>query len=265
MNKFLDEEDSIIKQEIDIEALFLYKKIENTNLKLSEYKNFIIPAPKEREWMNQESSKFSYACLPLVSANNFGWWILNMEEIEVEWNGDPAIDAVKINYTDNKARYKYASSHFGSGILTFGIPLLFKTTLGWGIYVSGPSNLFIDGMFPLEAIVETNWSPFTFTMNYKITRTNHKIKIPKYHPICRISPIQLNLNEKTNLKLKYLEEYPELEKDHVEWVEERKKFIDDERKGNERMLHYKDGINIKGCPFLGMHKLNYKYKKVEEV
>jgi hypothetical protein len=34
-----------------------------------------------------------------------------------------------------------------------------------------------------------------------------------------------------------------------------------EGKDAERGDHYKNGTDVKGCPFLGMHKLLYKYSK----
>ena len=36
--------------------------------------------------------------------------------------------------------------------------------------VTGPFNQPKDAIQPLTAIVETDWAPFTFTMNWKFTR-----------------------------------------------------------------------------------------------
>lgn len=253
----LDCENSFIKKDINIEAFFVYKNKEEMDF----YKNFIIPAKSKRDWMNEEPIKFIYNCIPLVSANSMGWWILNNQDIEVKWNGKSSPESIEIkNFTEGK-HYQLCSSHFGSGILTFNMAILFKTPPGWGLWVGGPSNIFIDGLFPLEGIVETNWSPFTFTMNYKITRENYSIKIPKNHPICRIVPIPLNLNDKTKLELKHLKENKELEEKHFEWNRERKQHIKNMNEGKitERMDHYKNGTDVKGCPFIGFHKLFYKY------
>jgi hypothetical protein len=259
MNFSLNKENSLIKEDIKIEAFFVYKNEEEMNY----YKKFIIPAESKREWMDEDSMKFIYNCIPVVSANSMGWWILNNQDIEVKWNGgnDPSDIEIK-NLTEEK-HYQLCSSHFGSGILTFNMAILFKTPPAWGLWVGGPSNIFIDGLFALEGIVETNWSPFTFTMNYKITRPNHWIKIPKLHPICRIIPIPLNLNDKSKLDLKHLKENSELEQKHFEWVHARKKNIKEmqENEKDEKMHHYKNGTDVKGCPFLGMHKLLYKYSK----
>lgn len=256
-NHNLDEKNSYLKDDLNIKAWFLYSDQEE----IEYYKNFIIPAKPSREWMNAEETKFAYQCLPLVSANNLGWWVLNSQDIKVKWNGGAQKKDIRIIDNTKTKNYNLVASHFGSGILTFNIPILFETPPGWGLMVGGPSNMFIDGLFPLEGIVETNWSPFTFTMNYKITRPNHKIIIPFKWPICRLVPIPLNLNEKSNFLIKPLSQNVSLNSKYQEWFKARKEHLKENKSG--RMFHYRDGIDLKGCPFKGFHKMFYKYKEIE--
>jgi len=253
----LDEKNSYIKEDLNIKAWFLY----TNHYDVEYYKKFIIPAKAKREWMDQEHTKYAYNCIPLVSANSLGWWILNSQDIKVKWNGGNNLADVEIEDNTSTRNYKLVASHFGSGILTFSIPIVFETPPGWGLIVNGPSNYYIDGLYPLEGIVETNWSPFTFTMNYKITRPNHEIHIPFKMPICRIIPIPLNLNEKTRIILKPIDKNKELDTRQREWHDERRKHLDEEKPG--RMFHYRDGIDVRGCPFKGFHKMFYKYKEIE--
>lgn len=261
-NHKLDAANSYLKENIDINGWFLYSTDKDKNY----YKEFIVPAKSQRDWMDEpEIKKNIYHCVPLVSANSLGWWILNSQDLEIEWNGGWEIDSITIKDYTEEDTYNLVHSHFGSGILTFNIPILFQTPPGWGLWVGGASNIFIDGIYPLEGIVETNWSPFTFTMNYKITRKNHIIEIPKYHPICRIVPIPLNLNEKTDLHFKFLKDNPELCQRQVDWNKARKDNLKEYRGTNEtkRMFHYRDGIDVKGCPFKGFHKMFYKYSELK--
>jgi hypothetical protein len=258
----LNKENSIIREDIKIEAFHVHKKEQNI-AQINYYKKFVIPAESKRDWMNEDSVKFIYSCVPIVAANSMGWWILNCQELEVRWNGGTSISDIEIRDLAQEKNFQLCSSHFGSGILTFNMVILFKTPPGWGLWVGGPSNIFIDGLFPLEGIVETNWSPFTFTMNYKITRSNHWIKIPRFHPICRIMPIPLNLNDKSKLDWKHLEENPDLMQKHSEWNDSRAEHIRKMHTGEtkERQDYYKKGIDTKGCPYLGLHKLFYRYSK----
>jgi hypothetical protein len=57
-------------------------------------------------------------------------------------------------------------SQFGSGIVTFSPPWLFRTPPGWDLYVKGPSNRWKVNCVPLEGIVETWWLNYTFTLNW---------------------------------------------------------------------------------------------------
>lgn len=261
----LDESNSYIKEDINIDGWFLY----STEKHKEYYQKFVVPAKSQRDWMDDPAIKKNiYHCTPVVSANTLGWWILNSQDLEVEWDGGWEIDSTIIKDYTEEETYNLVRPHFGSGLLTFSIPILFQTPPGWGLWVGGPSNIFIDGLHPLEGIVETNWSPFTFTMNYKITRKNHVIEIPKYHPICRIVPIPLNLNEKTKLNFKFLKDNEELHKRQVEWHDARTENLKEysETLENKRMFHYRDGVDVKGCPFKGFHKMFYKYDepKIEQ-
>ena len=61
-------------------------------------------------------------------------------------------------------------SAFGEGVLTFHINGLFRTPPGWNLWVGGSPNSPKDGIYPLTGVIETDWSPYTFTMNWRFTR-----------------------------------------------------------------------------------------------
>ena len=47
---------------------------------------------------------------------------------------------------------------------------IFRTPLDFHLLVTGPSNAFKDGIAPMTAVVESDWLPCKFTMNYRFTR-----------------------------------------------------------------------------------------------
>ena len=59
-------------------------------------------------------------------------------------------------------------SQFGSGIVTFSPPWLFRTPPGWDLYLKGPSNRWKPNCVPLEGVIETWWLNYTFTINWKL-------------------------------------------------------------------------------------------------
>ncbi|ODT96636.1 MAG: hypothetical protein ABS79_07920 [Planctomycetes bacterium SCN 63-9] len=122
------------------------------------------PSPSRRSWMDENPQ--AYKCLPIVAANQWGWQILCPVDVRATWDGspDPAGLTVEVAASHRPA----IKSQFGSGILTFSPPWLFRTSAGWDLYVKGPSNRWKANCMPLEGIVETWWLNYTFTLNWKI-------------------------------------------------------------------------------------------------
>jgi hypothetical protein len=123
----------------------------------------IRPAPVERDWMEATNQRFAYRCLPLNIANAYGWEVLCNASFLAMWTGGSTIDAIVIE--PEPGTIAPAVSHFGHGILTFHLPCLFRTEPGAELMVQGPINRPKDGIAALSGIIETDWSPYSFTMN----------------------------------------------------------------------------------------------------
>jgi hypothetical protein len=122
------------------------------------------PSPPRRNWMDE--STHTYKCLPLVIANQWGWQILCPTDVVVTWDGNPNPSGLHVQVAP---QYLPAiKSQFGSGIVTFSPPWLFRTTQGWDLYLKGPSNRWKPNCVPLEGIIETWWLNYTFTLNWKL-------------------------------------------------------------------------------------------------
>ena len=154
----------------------------------------IRPAPLTRDWMDATPEKFAYRCLPLNIANCQGWELLNPHGFTAIWNGIDAFDAVKI-VPDESDGKPIAMSHFGSGLLTFGIKGLFRTPEGIDLCAAGPINRPKAGIQALTGIIETDWSEFGFTMNWLFTDKDRHVRFGKGEPYCTIYPIPRELAE----------------------------------------------------------------------
>jgi len=183
----------------------------------------IRPAPVEREWMDGTDQRFAYRCLPLNIANAHGWEILCTTAFSAIWDGRPSLDAVRIRARPHGA-VPPAISHFGSGTLTFHVPCLFQTEPGIDLFVTGPLNRPKDGIAALSGIVETDWSPYTFTMNWKFTRPNQRVHFQIDEPFCHIFPLQRGSLESVTPALRDVSEDPALEQAFKEWSESRNVF-----------------------------------------
>lgn len=95
---------------------------------------------------------------------------LNQQGFEAEWAGKNHPDAITFAWDEDLPNPKPVSSVFGSGIMTWGVPYLFRTPPGWNLLARGPANWPKDAVAPLDGLVETDWAVATFTMNWKFTR-----------------------------------------------------------------------------------------------
>lgn len=185
----------------------------------------IVPAPAHRSWMDETSGQFAYRCLPLLIANQAGWYVLNSHQVRIGWDGGEAISSVALEYPEGYAPFP-ASSHFGHGIVTWILPYLFRTPPGYNLLVRGPANCPKEGAYPLEGIIETDWAVSSFTMNWKLTRPGETITFNKDEPICMIVPQRRGEIELFAPEVRPLEEDPELALRARGWAESRRRFLE---------------------------------------
>ncbi len=168
--------------------------------------NWIRPCTAPREWMNDVPQRYVYRCIPMVAANTMGWEVLNPVDTEVLWDGGE-LNTSLTTKTKNVSRFA-ASSHFGSGIVTWYLPFLFRTSADLGLMVTAPANHEHDNAVALDAFVRTDWLPFPFTMNWRLTRKNELIKFAAGEAVCRIYPYPIALLEETSLEIHNLTDDP---------------------------------------------------------
>lgn len=122
------------------------------------------PSPARRHWM--DLSPHAYKCLPMVIANQWGWQVLCPTDVQITWDGAPDRSGVVVEV--DPIYGPAIKSQFGSGIVTFSPPWLFRTPRGWDLYAKGPGNRWKSNCVPLEGVIETWWLNYTFTLNWKL-------------------------------------------------------------------------------------------------
>jgi hypothetical protein len=201
-------------------------------MKLTAYKlqpdgHQIITGPPGRPWMDKTHQRSAYHCLPMLIANQNGWLLLNDRRVCMNWNGEPGISAITfegVHYPMEDLDGFGAMSHFGSGIVSFTIPYLFRTSPGYNLLVRGPANHPKDGISPLEGVVETDWTSATFTMNWKITRKRTWITFEPGEPIAMIVPQQRGLLEQFEPDIAAINTVPALRNQITKWQNSRSAF-----------------------------------------
>lgn len=182
------------------------------------------PAPPSREWMDNTPEAFAYRCLPLNIANAHGWEVLSPVTFEARWNGDPSPAGVTLNLPEGTPHAIAPVSLFGQGTITFHVQGLFRTPPGWNLFLGGSPNSAKDGIAPLSGVVETDWSPYTFTMNWRFTRPDHWVRFEEGEPICFLFPVQRGVLETIEPRFVPIESEAELKADFEQWSRSRDEF-----------------------------------------
>jgi hypothetical protein len=149
----------------------------------------IARAERTRRWMDDFPGNHPYRCLPLAIANAYGWDLLSPFAFTVTWNGGPSAQDLEL-VADDEAPFlgHFANGSFTHGVLTLHTGYLFRTEPGWHLVVTGPPNAPKDGIAPLTGVIESDWLPYPFTMNWKLTRPG-SVRFEHGEAFCRIFPV----------------------------------------------------------------------------
>ena len=204
--------------------------------------NFHAASPK-RDWMQIHTHL--YRCLPMTIANQNGWVIESPCNISAIWFGglDPKTSMHFWVDKEYNVPNPWVKCHFLGGIITFEFNFIIKTTEKTNLLVRGAPNFFIDGLHPLEGLVETDWLSYTFTMNWKVTQPNKLVTFKKGDPICFLQPIPHNYSETFDFTIDHMENNPELKEKSFAWGEDRTKFHEARKLGIETRKWQKDYFN----------------------
>ncbi len=216
----------------------------------------IRPASSARTWMDEAPQGFAYRCLPLNIANAHGWDILCPTGFSACWRGGSAPGDVEVRADDTVWP---PLSHFGCATITFHVGYLVRTEPNYDLWVGGPANLPKDGIVPLTGVVETDWSPYTFTMNWCLTRPNHWVRFEAGEPFCTVFPIERGILEQTTPEIRELDEDFQAPAFHA-WNKDRAKFLTDlavtgsEAQREKWQKDYFRGLGIDGQKAIDTHR-----------
>jgi len=184
----------------------------------------IVPGRPQRGWMETFSARHPYRCLPLSMANTSGWELLCPMSFTAEWNGGLHQDDIKLRPDHPHPDFhEFVKSHFSHGVMTFHAGYLFRTPPGWSMVVQGAPNHVKDGIQALSGLVETDWLPFPFTMNWLFTRPG-KVRFEKGEPFCFITLTQDKVVAEFQPVIRSMQREPELRHQYDTWEKHRTEF-----------------------------------------
>jgi hypothetical protein len=223
----------------------------------------IRPASTSRQWMDDSHDNKANRCLPLLIANAAGWEVLNPVAFSATWTGGPKRSDVIVK---SDVGTPIGISHFGSGILTFHVTGLFRTPEGAMLWVGGLPNHIKDGIQALTGLIETSWSPYTFSMNWRFTRPGHTVRFEKDEAFCFFFPIDIGMIEAVDPVFRPLSENANLEKTYKQWSKSRDRFNADLRiegsdaKKQKWQKNYHKGVYPDGTRSTVKHRTRVRLK-----
>ena len=184
----------------------------------------LVPARPERDWMDQTDQRYAYRCIPLSIANASGWEIILPCSFSATWSGGSRLDDIQLRPLGGPARIESrVVSHFGHGVLTFHTGYLFRTSPGWALWCRGAPNTIKHGIVPLDGLVETDWLPFPFTMNWRFTRPG-TVRFEAGEAFCFVTPVPHAAYEGIEPVIRQLADDPQLKAAYEGWAESRSDF-----------------------------------------
>jgi hypothetical protein len=219
----------------------------------------VVPAARERAWMEATDRHFANRCLPLLIANQAGWFLLSGHTVRVTWTGGQGASALRVELLAGDAPCP-AISHFGHGIVTWHVPYLFRTPPGFNLLVRGPPNWPKDGIAPLEGIVEADWSDATFTMNWQMTRRRRAVTFEAGEPIAMLLPQRRGELEAFHPEYRDISSDPDVQASYDLWAEDRAWFNEllhrpgsaEQQRGWQKQ--YFQGVRADGNPGTAAHQ-----------
>jgi Family of unknown function (DUF6065) len=158
----------------------------------------LVPCTQERAWMDAFPDRHAYRCLPLSIANTHGWELLTPAPFDVVWNGGSLASDLTVRalapFPVGLPLEHFAVSNFARGIVTFHTGYLFRTPPGWNLLTTGAFNEPRQGIAPLTGIIETDWLPYPFTINWQMLGPG-AVRFERDEVFCTVMPIPKNYLE----------------------------------------------------------------------
>lgn len=145
---------------------------------------------RKRDWFKSEF----YKCLPLAIGNTQGFAVTIPFDLNIFWNGGSSPHDLSFAAFEDEKEYRdkwqvSVKSHFGHGIFTINLPVMFRTPPGVNLLVTSAPNFITPGLNAMTAVVEADNLRYTFTVNIKVNQPNMWIHIPAMSPVASIIPI----------------------------------------------------------------------------
>jgi hypothetical protein len=217
----------------------------------------LLPSTPDRLWMDIFPDRHAYRCLPLAIANAHCWDVLTPGSFEITWNGRSGVEDLTVtpgpDWPADQPFEHFARSNFGRGIVTLHTGYLFRTPPGWNLLTGGPFNEPRHNLYPLTGLIESDWLPYPFTMNWQMLDAG-TVRFAPDEVFCVVMPVPKNYLPRWELAVHNLADDPVLAAEHATFRQSRETFEarlrarDPDALAQAWQRHYFTGTHPDGTP-----------------
>lgn len=161
------------------------------------------PARVHRDFLTNTYKAHGYHCQPMTHANTHGWEILAPHDIKIRWDGisEGRPDHVEVLEGGNmKNGARFITTGTGNATVTFDFRAIFTTDENHYLLFLPPSNLFLEGLRPMSALLRSDWyRNACYQHSWMITEAHKILTIPAGTPLALIINYPKELLEKTDV------------------------------------------------------------------
>ena len=203
---------------------------------LTEHPPIVRPARSKRQWMDDFPDRHAYRCLPLSIANAHGWEVLCPVPLEIRWTGGMTVEDIEVTalkpLPGGAPVDHFCRSNFSRGIITFHLDYVIETEPDWQILATGPFNDAKPTASPLTGVIESDWLPYPFTMNWQLLQPGIT-RFEEGEPFCSFFPVAKHALLDTELHIHRLADDSELESRHNQFRDTRTAFMERIKAGDQ--------------------------------
>ena len=196
---------------------------------LTDHAPVVRPARSKRQWMDDFPDRHAYRCLPLSIANAHGWEVLCPVPLEIRWSGGMTVEDIEVTalkpLPGGAPVDHFCRSNFSRGIITFHLDYQIETEPDWQILATGAFNDPKPTAAPLTGVIETDWLPYPFTMNWQLLAPG-VTRFEEDEPFCFFFPVAKRALSDTELHIYRLSDDSELERRHNQFRDTRTAFME---------------------------------------
>lgn len=163
------------------------------------------PGKNKRDFLDATKDKHGYVCQPMNTVAFHGWEFVLPHDVKFIWNGIADSDPNNITILEGEfiGGNRLVDTGTANGTITFNIGYLIKTDPDHNILMSGAPNTFIDGVTPMNAILQSDWYHWNIAQFcWKVHKANEVITIPKGTPFLFIQNYPKTLLENTKFAIR---------------------------------------------------------------